>query len=292
MYALREAVQGMVRTRYMTLISILTITVALFLFSIVGIITMGANNLVNKIQKSEKLNVYLKDEMSDGDMLALDETIVSMNEVESTRIVSKEDAVKEFEKIFGSDLLLALEKNPLPRSIVVTMSKGHRTSSDYEKLTERIRASDGVESVEFGSEWVSKLDIFFIIFVIVEGILIALAVTACILVISNTITMTLIARKEAIEIMRLVGATDSFIREPFYIEGMIQGLISGIVAFIIFYGIYLWLQFAVPEIDVFMYMFRIKEMQNLSYPLILGLIIPVGGFLGLLGSYVAVRRAL
>ena len=82
MYALREAVQGMVRTRYMTLISIVTITVALFLFGIVGIITMGANNLVNKIKKSEELNVSLKDEMSDGDMLALDETIVSMTEVE------------------------------------------------------------------------------------------------------------------------------------------------------------------------------------------------------------------
>ena len=151
MYALREAVQGLVRTRYMTLISILTITVALILVGIVMLLTFYANGVVTKIRGNEEVNLYLKDEMSDGDMLALDETIASMSEVESTRIMSKEDAAKEFENMFGSDLLPALEENPLPRSIVVTMAKGHRMSSDLEKFAEQLRVVDAVESVDIHS---------------------------------------------------------------------------------------------------------------------------------------------
>lgn len=291
MYSLREAVQGLVRTCNMSLISIVTISVALIMFGIVSIITLYANGVVNKVQKSEEINVYLKDEMTDAEMLALDETIESMSEVESTRIISKEDAAKEFEEMFGSDLLLSLKENPLPRSIVITMAEGHRMSSEMEKLAQRIRSVDNVESVEYGKELMSKLDIFFLIFIIVEAILIAFVLAACILVISNTITLTLIARREAIEIMRLVGATDSFIRKPFYIEGLLQGLISGILAFLIFYGIYLWVQYAIPDINVYTYMFGIKEIKYLTYPWLVALIIPAGGFLGVLGSYLAVRRA-
>ncbi len=291
MYALREALQGMTRTRYMTLISILTITVALILVGIVVLITFYSNAVVNKIRESEEVNIYLKDEMSDGDMLALDETLALMREVESTRIISKEDAAKEFEKMFGGDLLPALDENPLPRSIVVTMEEGHRMSSDLERFAERVRTVETVESVEYGKEWISRLDIFFIIFVLVEAILFTIIVTACILVISNTITLTVIARKEAIEIMKLVGATTAFIRRPFYFEGLIQGFVSGISAFLIFYAVHLWLNHVFPDIKVYLYMFGIIESDYLSYPLILGFIIPVGGFLGLLGSFVAVRRA-
>ena len=291
MYALREAVQGIVRTRNMSLISIVTISVALIMFGIVGIITLCANSVVNKVQKSEEINVYLKDEMTDAEMLALDETIESMSEVESTRIMSKEDAAKEFEKMFGSDLLLSLKENPLPRSIVITMAEGHRMSNDMEKIAQRITSADNVESVEYGKVLMSKLDIFFLFFIIVETILIAFVLAACILVISNTITLTLIARREAIEIMKLVGATDSFIRKPFYIEGLLQGLISGILTFLILYGMYVWIRYAIPDINVYTYMFGIEEVKYFTYPWFVALIIPVGGFLGVLGSYVAVRRA-
>ena len=98
-------------------------------------------------------------------------------------------------------------------------------------------------------------------------------------------------RKEAIEIMKLVGATDSFIRKPFYIEGLLQGLFSGLLTFIFLYGIFIWVQYAIPEIDLYRYMFGIEKLHNISFRNLIALIIPVGGFLGLLGSYLAVRRA-
>jgi len=292
LHAVREAIRGMWRTRYMAVVSILTITIALVLLGIVGIVTIVANGLVSKVQKSEEVIVYFKDDMTDGNILALDQTIASMREVESTRIISKEEAAREFKEMFGSDLLAALEENPLPRSILVVMAEGYRSTPYMDTLSQRISMVQGVDSVEYGREWMSKVDIYFLVFMIVESIIIALILTAGILIISNTITLTLLARREAIEIMRLVGATERFIRRPYYIEGFLQGIISGMSAFLIFLGIYLWASYAVPDLDVYLYLFRIQRIQTVTFPWILGTIIPVGGFLGLLGSYVAVRRAL
>ncbi|MFC1541902.1 cell division protein FtsX [Candidatus Latescibacterota bacterium] len=291
MYALREAIIGIWRTRNMTLVSVLTISVALLMLGFVGIITISANSIVNKVQKSEEINIYLNNEMTDGDMLILEETINSMREVEATRIISKEDAAKEFEAMFGNDLLSTLKENPLPRSIIITMADGYSTSNRMENLADKIREVENVESVEYGKELMSKLDIFFLIFIIIESIIIAVVLAACILVISNTISLTLIARKEAIEIMKLVGATDGFIRKPFYYEGLLQGLFSGLLTFLFLYGIYIWVQYAIPEISVYKYMFGINRFNNISFQHIIALIIPIGGFLGFLGSYLAVRRA-
>ena len=292
MYALREALQGMIRTRNMTMISIATITVSLIVFGMVGGMTLIANSVVSKVRGDEEINVYLSDEMTDGDMLALDETIRSMHEVESTRLMSKEDAAREFERMFGSEFLSTLDENPLPRSIIIRMGQSYRMSSDLELVAGRIRGVKGIESVEYSRDWMTKLDVIFLIFVIIEAVLIAVIVTACIMVISNTISLTLIARKEAIEIMRLVGATDSFIRKPFYMEGLIQGFVSGIAAFSIFESFYFWLSSSFPELTVYAYLFGIYGLKNLPVPALLASIIPVGAFLGFLGSYVAVRRSL
>jgi len=282
----------MIRTRYMTLISILTITLALIMIGIVSLLTLYATGIVNKIRGSEEVTVYLTDELSDGDMLALDETISSMSDVQSTRIVSKEDAAREFERMFGSDLLSSLETNPLPRSIIVTMAEKHRASEDMKRLADRLNGVSGIESVDYGSEWVSKLDIFILIFALVEAVLFTIIVTACILVISNTITLTVIARKEAIDIMKLVGATTGFIRRPFYYEGLIQGLISGFLSFALFYGLYLWVHYMFTDLDVYRFMLGFEYSGYISYSWIVDIMIPVGGVLGVLGSFIAVRRTI
>ena len=94
------------------------------------------------------------------------------------------------------------------------------------------------------------------------------------------------------EIMRLVGATDRFIRKPFYYEGLLEGLLSGMVVFLIFYGVYSWIKYAVPDFEVYLLMFGIQNSKYIIYPWAFGVIIPIGGLLGFMGSYIAVRRAL
>ncbi|MCE5251024.1 ABC transporter permease [bacterium] len=282
----------MIHTRSMTFVSIATITIALILLGLLALTTLFAHTFLDSVMKSEEINVFISDEMADADMLALETTIASMSEVESTRILTKEDAARELKRIFKEDLLTGLDSNPLPRSIIVTMASGYRMSGDLERVATRIRKIGEVESVEYGQEWMAKMDIFFIAFLLAETVLFTIIGCACLFIISNTISLTILARRDTIEIMQLVGATNRFIRRPFYYEGLIQGIISGIAAFLLLYGSYLWIRHYIPNLDVYFYMFRIRGISVLSHRLVLGCIIPVGGFMGLLGSMIAVRRAI
>ena len=300
MTVIRDAMQGMLRNRLMTAIAVLSIAVALFIFGVIGTVTLVAHEdaatqivlteLVGSLQASEEMNVYLADAITDADMLAIDETINMLPEVGETRIITREDARREFAEMFGIDLLTGLDENPLPRTIVLHMAEGRRTSGDLGTLAARIRTIEGVESVEYGTEWLSRLDIFLMVFVLVETVLIALVSVAAIFIISNTITLTVMARKDAIEIMQLVGATDGYIRRPFYLEGMVQGLLAGCLTFLAFWGLYAWLRHAIPQIDVYLYLSGMLRAWEVPIPAVIALIMPVGGVLGMLGSYVAVRR--
>jgi cell division transport system permease protein len=172
------------------------------------------------------------------------------------------------------------------------MASGHRMSGDIERVASRIRKIKDVESVEYGQQWTSKMDIVFVIFLFVETIFFTIIGCASLFIISNTISLTIFARRDTIEIMKLVGATDSFIRRPFYFEGFIQGIISGIFAFLILYGAYLLVCYYVPNLDLYFYMFKIKNITVLSHRLIIALIVPAGAILGLLGSIIAVRKVI
>ena len=104
--------------------------------------------------------------------------------------------------------------------------------------------------------------------------------------------MTVFARSETIDIMRLVGATDSFIRRPFYFEGFIQGILSGFLAFLLLFGVFEWIRYAVPDLQVYLFMFGIHDFILLSHRYSMALLIPAGALMGIIGSAVAVRRAI
>ena len=275
-----------------TLTSILTITLALVLLGVFGFITAYAYGFANKVKKSEEISIYLKDDLSDADMLALDASVAAMPGVGATRIVSKEEAAREFEKLFGKNLLSSLEENPLPRSIQVIMAPGHRTARDFESTGNRIAALKGVDSVEYGREWMAKAEMFILLLLVVETVLFSLVIIAGILIIANTISLAVLARREAIEIMRLVGATEGFIRSPFYLEGVIQGLCAGILASGVLFGAWFWLKYSVPNLDIYLYMAGAWALKFQSRGWYIMFLIPLGALLGWMGSFLAVRRAI
>ncbi len=290
MRALTDACKGIARKPGRTFLSVAGITVALVMFGVLGSITFCAHGFIEKLRKSEELTIYILDSLPDADMLALDASIAVAKEVESTRIVTKENAAREFEQLFGKNLLSAIEENPLPRSIVVTMAKGHRSAGEFQRLASRAEAMNGVESVEYGREWMSRLDTFFFVFFIGEILLVLMVGVSGILIISNSIGITVVARRGEIDVMRLVGATESYIRRPFYFEGILQGFAAGILAFCVLYGIYIWLLGSVPDLDVYLHIFGFRKEDFLSGGQYIALIIPIGMVLGLVGSSMALRR--
>jgi cell division transport system permease protein len=290
MYALKEAIKAMIQSRSMTLVSIGTITVALFLLGVFAALTIYANGFLNSVMQAEEMHVYVSDEMDNADLDALARTVRSMAEVADARVMTKEDAREELKNLLDEDLLVGLEENPLPRSVVITMKSGMNLAKDLEAVASRARNVEGVEDVQYAQDWISRLDMIFLGFVLVEAIFIFLIIGASLFIISNTISMTVIARRGMINIMRLVGATDSFIKRPFYYEGIMQGLAAGIIAFLLLIGIYLWLTHLVPAMETFQFMLKIHETEIPPIVAVLAAIIPAGAVLGFLGSTTAVGR--
>lgn len=292
MRAMNEAFRSIGRRPGRTAVSILAIMLALILFGVFGILTAYAHGFAEKLRKSEEISVYLKDSVSDADMLALDAAVSALDGVESTRIVGKEEASREFERLFGENLLSALEENPLPRTIIVTMSPHHRKSLDFERIGKRVAGFTGVETVEYGREWMKKMDIILSITLVIEIIILSLVGISGILIIANSIGMTVVVRQNAIEIMRLVGATEGYIRRPFYFEGLIQGFIAGVCAFLALYGAFVWLRYSVSNLEVYLHVMGIPANvfdDGIWYLLAL---IPSGALFGWFGSHAALRRSI
>jgi cell division transport system permease protein len=290
MRPLAEAFRGMGRKPGRTILSILGIAVALVMFGVLAGITIGANGFMDKIRTSEEITLYILDSVSDADMLAIDARAAVTPGVASTRIVTKESAAQEFERMFGKNLLSAMEENPLPRSIVLTVAQGHRSAGGFKRIAEKFEGVKGIESVEYGREWVTRMDMFFYIVLAGEAILILMVGLAGILVISNSIGITFAVRRGEIEVMRLVGATDGFIRRPFYLEGIFQGLVAGGIAWLVLYSAYLWMLASLPSLDVYLQILGFPKEDILSLGWYIALIVPAGIFLGFMGSFIAVRR--
>lgn len=291
MRSVNEAFSAIFRSPGRALVSVLAISMALVLFGVFGLLTVYAHGLMDLLRKNEEISVYIDERVSDGDMLALDASISQLPGVETTRIVSKDDAAVEFERMFGENLLSALERNPLPRSIVVTVAPGYRTADGFTRLGKRLDTLTGVESVEYGREWMAKMDFVLLIVLGVEITLGALVGIAGIMLISNSIAMTVIVRREAIEIMRLVGATERFIRSPFYLEGIIQGFAAGLLACGMLIGPYFWARHSVPDFEIYMHTFGISLHLLETAAWYLVWLVPAGSLLGLLGSGLAIRRS-
>ncbi|MEW6686738.1 MAG: permease-like cell division protein FtsX [Candidatus Edwardsbacteria bacterium] len=227
-YSFKEALLSFKRARLMTLVSIFIITISLFILGIFLIATVNLHRLIKQAQEKVEITVFLKDELSSNSVQTLKGKIREMGGVKEVHYISKEEALKRFRQELSEkgDLLDALETNPLPPSFQVKVLRDCKDPKYLAYLSSQIASLSGVEEVEYGKDWVEKLYQVIVVLLSVDGLLLIIFVFASLFVVSNTIRLTIFARREAIEIMKLVGATDNFIRRPFLLEGIIQGVIG------------------------------------------------------------------
>ena len=279
LYTLKEGISGFKKAQLLTFLSILTIFISL---TFLGLFLIAATNGV-RIMKSLRaridLEVFLDESLHSGDVERLGRRIRGLKGVKRARFISKEEAAEEFKAEFGEDILEVLGENPLPSSFRVELEEGYRSTEAIEGLSKVIEGMEGVEEVVYHKRLINLLERYINIALIAYLVLGAIVGVASVVLVSNTIRATIFARREVIEIMKLVGATDGFIRRPFLVEGMTQGVLGGILA------------------AGFLLLF-IKGMQFLLSDLILLekevplLIIVLGGLLGLIGSRLSLNRYL
>jgi len=233
--SLREAVVATRRAPLLSALSVTTIAFSLFALGLFGLVAVNIRSALSKVEERVEIRAFASDDASIEAIVLAAGEISRYPEVADAEVITPEAALakarrelQEFEDVFEGALL--------PASIDIRLRPGHRDPAAVRRVAKRVREYDFIDDVRFGEEWVTRLHQLRNI-AGVAGAVLGLAFAAvAVIIIGATIPMTVLARSKEIAIMRLVGATDGFIRRPFLVEGFIKGVVGGGLALVLTWG--------------------------------------------------------
>ena len=226
-YFIQEVFHSLRRNNWMTFASIGTVAVSLFVLGVFLILVLNMNRLAGMLESQVQISVYLEDHLTDREKRQIGYDIESLQGIDTVTYVDREEAKARLAERLGDQkyLLDALsEDNPLPDAFEVTVT----TPSVVESAAEAIDSLQGVEEAKYGQDVVEHLFDITRLMRIFGFVLMGLLGGATLFIISNTIRLTVFARRKEIAIMKYVGATDWFIRWPFLLEGVVLGCIAAV----------------------------------------------------------------
>jgi cell division transport system permease protein len=281
----REALLSFRRAPLLSALSVTTIAFSLFTVGLFGLVAVNLRQALRGLEERVEIVAFTLRGTPAETIAIATQDIAAFPEVQDVGFVSEEEALQRArtELVEFRDAYRDLQVNPLPASIEVRLKDGYRDAATVERVSQRLMGFGFVEDVRYGREWVQKLDYLRNTTGLV-GLVIGMAFAAvAVVIIGVTIRLTILQRAREISIMRLVGATNWFIRGPFLLEGALKGLLGGLLSLVLCYAGYL--------------LFRDKSGGTLSglvffRPQHMVLIIIFGVLLGLGGSLVSVGRHL
>ena len=286
-YYIREVFISLRRNNWMSVASIGTVAVSLFIFGLFLMMVMNMNKLAENMESQVQINVYLLDKVDREQARDIEKDLKEIEGVESVGFVTKDEAMERFKDRLGDQktLLDALdETNPLPDSFEVTV-----TNPDLVKTAaEKMEKLDGVECAKYGQDVMEHLFEITRLLRIFGFTLMLVLAFATLFIISNTIRLTVFARRKEIAIMKYVGATDWFIRWPFVMEGMVLGLFGSIIAAMVLRTAYTAM--AEKVYDTLAFFPLIPEQPFLTYITIV--VVISGMVVGAIGSAVSIKKFL
>lgn len=236
-YFIQEVFHSLRRNNWMTFASIGTVAVSLFVLGVFLILVLNMNRLAGMLESQVQISVYLEDHLTDREKRQIGYDIESLQGIDSVTYVDRETAKERLKDRLGDQkyLLDALsDDNPLPDAFEVTVT----TPSVVESAAGAIDSMQGVEEAKYGQDVVEHLFDITRLMRIFGFVLMCLLGDATLFIISNTIRLTVFARRKEIAIMKYVGATDWFIRWPFLLEGIVLGCIGGLIAAVVLRSFY------------------------------------------------------
>ncbi|MBU5438490.1 permease-like cell division protein FtsX [Tissierella sp. MSJ-40] len=287
---LKQGFQGMWRNRGMGLASISSISAVLVILGIVLIMILSINNVVLETKtKFDEIQIFLENELTEEQLNDIEKAAKDNEGVLSVMYQSKEQALEIMKEEWEDEayLLEGLEPNPLPNSYIVQL----KDIKYADNLVDKVKNIEGVEEVKYYKDIIEKLIIFanYVRFggVVVIGILVFVSV----FIISNTIKLTVTARKREVNIMKYVGATNGYIRGPFIIEGILFGLIGAALSILIVnYGYDYFFKAVSDKLYVLFTVYLVSPAALIKDITIIFTAIGVG--IGALGSLVSLKRFL
>jgi cell division transport system permease protein len=278
LFTLREGVLNLRRSPMLSLSAVAVMSLSLFVLGIFLLITVNLRGAIQAVQSQVELAVFVSEDIRDGELQSLDHFLREHPGVRDVRFLTRDEALSRFRAELNEKeyLLEALETNPLPDTFEVALFDDWKTTERISQLASLLEGMAGVDEVKWGKEWVGRLNRIIVVLVMVDlflGIVVALS---SMVVVANTVKLTLIARREMIELMKMVGATIGVIRRPFVIEGVLQGAAAAVLATALLVVLTSFLGGRVPELVA------------LSLPTFAAFV-AFGAFLGGLGSAVSLH---
>ncbi|MEE9531270.1 MAG: permease-like cell division protein FtsX [Syntrophobacteria bacterium] len=288
-YFLRKALGNIWINPFLSLVTLSTIAISMLILGLFSLIYLNVQQSLQQMGGELQITAYLQETISSEQAKVLRSKVADWPEVEGITYISKEQALARFRSQLReyAGILEGLKENPLPASLELTLMPQYGRSGNIKELSTRLGRLPGVAEVQYGRKWMAKLRVFVEVMKLVGITVGGLLLIATIFVISNTIKLTFYSRREELEIMRLVGATDFFIKAPFLIEGLLHGLGGALLAA---GGLSLLILFLFSHLDLPL---RLAVMAG-SLPMgqLLAGFLGLGLLLGVLGSMVSLRRFL
>lgn len=280
-----ETFRSLFRNRFMAVASVLTVTLSMFILGGFLCVVLNLNHMASYLENQVEMSVYMKDGLTTPQVMAVGKEVKALPGVKSVKFVNKDEAMKLFKERLGDQagILDAVNGNPLPSSFELSFN----TPGELKSAVKQVSAYKEVESVQYGQDIIEQLYKITRAIRISGIILIVFLAFAELFIISNTIRLTVFARRREIQIMKYVGATNSFIRWPFLFEGIVIGLIGSALSSALLWQAYrLVIEETIqaglvflPLIGIYPFMWQVT-----------GVLLAAGIFIGAIGSSISLRK--
>jgi len=286
-YFIKEALVNIVKNRVVHVIGLGTMIISLLIFGSFLLLFVNFNTWIYEWGQSLTMSIYLNDGISDLEKEKIVFYIHKLPSAEIKRFISKEDALRDLRRALGSQagLFEGLSVNPLPASFELAFKDLEGNKVNLKGIKQKLEKMGGVEEVQYSEEWLHSFEGLIDLFKFIGFIIGGLLFMGVLFIVTNTMKLAIYSRRDEIEILKLVGATDWFVKIPFLVEGLIQGVLSGILAILMLYCGYLFLS---SKIICFLGI-AMLNFAFIPYEYMM-LIFLISVALSFLGSFIAVGR--
>lgn len=273
------------------LLTSFTMAMTLFIFGGFLLVQENLQNLLKGWGNQIQLYAYLKNGFSRNELGPLLERIRAYPEIEKVRFISQEEAWGDFRKSLGSQagVLEGLSSDIIPSSLELSVKPAYRERNLVHDVANRLRQERDISAVEYPQEWVEKLSVVLLGIQWAKWILGGILFLATYLIVGSTVKLAIVARKDEIEVMQLVGAPAAVIKAPIVLEGVLQGTLGGLLSILLLWLLFLFVRVQIPASSAFLG--PLARLQFLDYQG-MGLLLVLGWFVGGFGSLVSLRRFL
>jgi cell division transport system permease protein len=272
---------------FLNAVTVVTIALSILIVCAFALFFVNASEIMRSWKQGLRIMVYLKPDIAEETISKIKSKINGMYGIQHVEFISKAQALSMLKEKMKrqSSLLENLKQNPLPDAFEVRMIASSQNREKIETLATRIESIPQVDEVEYGQSWIGRFTNIFNLFRLTGYALGGLFFMASVFIVANTTRLVLYSRREEVEIMRLVGAEDRFIKAPFYIQALIQGIIGSAMGLAALYIIFLFVSSNVKQ-DFSYGLFHIRFFS----PGVILLILLCSMLVGWIGAFISLKQ--